>query len=117
MSKSLAANVLLLMAANCLTPACRSRQPTRGARPSASAAVALETPTTEQVVLSGAFERVSRAVAGTASIVHRGSSYYLTLKGVTVAQEGMVRVYLVGHERASNTRIFDESELKYDMAE
>jgi hypothetical protein len=29
----------------------------------------------------------------------------------------MVRVYLVGHERASSTRILDETEMKYDMGE
>jgi hypothetical protein len=74
-------------------------------------------PAQQQVVLSGAFERVSRRVSGRASIVRRGNDYLLQLQDVSVAQEGSVHVYLVGHPRADSTRILDETEMKYDMAE
>lgn len=71
----------------------------------------------EQVLLVGSFERVARAASGSAQIVRRGDSFELQLKGVSVAQEGVVRVYLVGHDYAKSTRILDETEMKYDMAE
>jgi hypothetical protein len=71
----------------------------------------------EQILLEGAFERVAKAATGTARIMRRGNTYELILRDVTVQQEGAVRVYLVGHERPSNTHVFDETELKYDMAE
>jgi hypothetical protein len=71
----------------------------------------------EQILLEGSFERVAKAATGTARIMRCGKTYELRLSDVTVQQEGMVRVYLVGHERPSNTHILDETELKYDMAE
>jgi len=71
----------------------------------------------EQILLEGTFERVAKAAGGSARIVRRGDNYELRLNNVTVAQEGAVRVYLVGHERASSTRILGETEMKYDMAE
>lgn len=74
-------------------------------------------PQAEQVLLEGTFERVARASSGKAQIVRRGTRYELCLKDMTVAQEGTLRVYLVGHPRASNTRVLDETEMKYDMAE
>jgi hypothetical protein len=71
----------------------------------------------EIVVLSGSFERASRATSGQARIVRRGDQYELVLSNVTVAFDSMVRVYLVGHDRASSTFLVDSAELKYDMAE
>lgn len=97
---------------------CRSRQSVTQARPSVSGqGTSGVAPRSEEILLDGKFERVARPVTGTASIVRRGTEYELVLHGVTVAQEGAVRVYLVGHERAATTRIVDETEMKYDMAE
>jgi hypothetical protein len=69
------------------------------------------------VVLSGSFERASRATSGQAHIVRRGERYELVLSNIAVAFDSMVRVYLVGHDRASSTYLVDSTELKYDMAE
>jgi hypothetical protein len=71
----------------------------------------------EQVLLAGEFERVSRQTTGHAEIVRRGEQYELVLTNVTVKNDSMVRVYLVGHDRASSTFLVDSTELKYDMAE
>lgn len=97
---------------------CRSPQAASDPRPSMSAsAAATGAAELQETMLEGKFERVARAVTGAASIVRRGADFELVLHGVTVAQEGTVRVYLVGHDRASSTRILDETEMKYDMAE
>jgi hypothetical protein len=68
------------------------------------------------VLLAGDFERVSRATKGHAEILRRGEKFELVLTNVTVATDSLVRVYLVGHDRASSTFLVDETELKYDMA-
>jgi hypothetical protein len=98
---------------------CRSRR--SPAQPTPSVAVPTSQTAAagavEQVLLTGSFERVSRGVTGTASIARRGNEYLLLLSAVTVAEVGTVRVYLLGHDRAKSTRIFDETVLKYDMAE
>jgi hypothetical protein len=97
---------------------CRSRR--SPAQPTPSVVVpstrTVAGPGVEQILLTGSFERVSRAVTGTASIVRRGTDYFLLLSAVTVAQAGQIRVYLVGDDGARSTRIFDETALKYDMA-
>jgi hypothetical protein len=108
---------LAMLAALC-TNGCRNRtslKPTPLAQ--GSAVGAMTTVPNEQLLLEGTFERVAKAASGTARIVRRGNVYELRLNNVIVAQEGAVRVYLVGHERAANTRILDETEMKYDMAE
>lgn|SRR5512145_3088919 len=97
---------------------CRSRQtvPQSGStlsNPNPSSAASRS----DGVLLEGTFERVARPVTGKASIVRRGTTYELVLSGVTVSQEGSVHVYLVGHDRPKTTRIVDETEMKYDMAE
>lgn len=110
---------LLIALTVCGEPGCRNRRSPTQPSPSAhtSAAGSATTASAEQILLEGSFERVSRAASGTARIVRLGNAYELRLSSVTVAQEGTVRVYLVGHERPSSTRILDETELKYDMAE
>lgn len=107
------AGVLLTFAST----GCRSRKSPARSIPSTtlSAPASAVTPE-EQILLSGSFERVSRAVTGRASIVRRGQDFELKLEGVTVAQTGEVHVFLVGHERAATTRIVDDTEMKYDMA-
>lgn len=95
---------------------CRS-QPATDPRPATSTSAELASTAWEETTLEGKFERVARAVTGTASIVRRGADFELVLREVTVAQQGTVRVYLVGHDWASSTRILDETEMKYDMAE
>lgn len=97
---------------------CKSRKSPTQPRSSLSASeIAAPAPVVEQLLLTGTFERVARAASGTASIYRRGDDYELRLSAVTVAQEGTVRVYLVGHEHADSTRIVGETEMKYDMAE
>jgi hypothetical protein len=100
---------------------CQSRKsatsPQPQPAPSARSIVAPPMPLTEQTMLTGSFERVSRAASGTANIVRHGNDYELRLNGVSVATEGVVHVYLVGHDDASSTRIVTETEMKYDMAE
>ncbi len=110
----------LLIAITALgTTGCRNRRSSTPPSPSARTSVAgvATTASVEQILLEGSFERVSRAASGTARIVRRGNVYELRLSSVNVAQEGTVRVYLVGHERPASTRILDETELKYDIAE
>ena len=97
---------------------CRNRQTVPQSRSNISKAdPSSAAPRADGVLLEGTFERVARPVTGRASIVRHGASYELVLNGVTVAQEGAVRIYLVGHERPSTTRIVDETEMKYDMEE
>jgi hypothetical protein len=74
-------------------------------------------PASDEVILAGNFERVSRATTGRAEIVRRGPEYELVLTAVTVASDAKARVYLVSHDRASSTFLVDSAELKYDMAE
>lgn len=107
---------IVLLAVSTAMQACRNPQAVTEPRPMASTSAAAAA-SWEETTLLGKFERVARAVTGTASIVRRGADFELVLQGVTVAQEGAVRVYLVGHDRASSTRILDETEMKYDMAE
>src|SRR5512133_1905358 len=70
-------------------------------------------PASEEVILAGNFERVSRATTGRAEIVRRGTDYELVLTAVTVASDAKARVYLVSHDRASSTFLVDSAELKY----
>lgn len=83
--------------------------------PAAEASGVSQTPS-EEVMLAGDFERVSRATTGRAEIVRRGMAYELVLTGVNVATDSTARVYLVGHDRASSTFLVDSAEVKYDMA-
>lgn len=96
---------------------CHSQQAATDPRPATSTSVEVASVAWEETTLEGRFERVARAVTGTASIVRRGADFELVLREVTVSQQGTVRVYLVGHDWASTTRILDETEMKYDMAE
>lgn len=108
---------LVMLAALCIN-GCRNRTSLKPTPRALSTTVgAAATVPNEQLLLEGKFERVAKTASGTVQIVRRGSAYELRLNNVTVAQQGSVRVYLVGHERASNTRILDETEMKYDMAE
>jgi hypothetical protein len=86
------------------------------AKPSPDASVSIKATDAPIVLLAGNFERVSRATQGHAEIVKNGSKFELILTNVSVAADSMVRVYLVGHDRASSTFLVDATELKYDMA-
>jgi hypothetical protein len=103
--------LLLLLA--CQSQGARQNIP---AKPSPDASVSTKATDAPVVLLAGNFERVSRATQGHAEIVKRGSQFELVLTNVSVASDSMVRVYLVGHDRASSTFLVDATELKYDMA-
>lgn len=97
----------------CQSQGACQKHPTTANRGSAAKAT---DPNAPQVLLAGDFERVSRATQGHAEIVKRGNQFELVLSNVTVQSDSMVRVYLVGHDRASTTFLVDATELKYDMA-
>lgn len=82
-----------------------------GPGPGRSTAVA------QGVYLAGDFQGTMKPARGRAEIVRRGPAFELKLRGVHVASNRPLRVYLVGDDRASTTRRIVESTLKYDMAE
>ncbi len=68
------------------------------------------------VDLTGEFRRIVKPVRGRADVVYRDGKYQLCLTGVKVEADGPLRVYLVGEDDASTTRLVTESKLVYDMA-
>ncbi len=67
------------------------------------------------VIASGRFENVGKRVSGRAQLENTSKGYVLRLLDVQVDAAGPIHVYLVGLDQAKNTRIVDETELKYDM--
>ncbi len=67
------------------------------------------------VIGSGRFQSVGKQVSGAVELRKSGDDYELRLVGVTLNHEGEAHVYLVGLDRAPNTRAVDDVELKYDM--
>jgi hypothetical protein len=68
----------------------------------------------EQVLLEGAFQAVSKTARGKVRVIRVGERYELRLEAVELAAEG-AHVYLVGLEEASTSNAVDAAELKYDL--
>ena len=69
----------------------------------------------DQVLLTGAFERVSKEVVGKVRLEKHDERYELVVNPISIPDLGPVHVYLVGLEKVPSTAALDAVDAKYDF--